>query len=120
MPRPLSSQSRNLDFHVGKYILRSPFKGSMKLDMEKAVWYLRRRLKLTDDLTGRDTAPAFAKQQYGAIDEILQAWSYLPSGLHHAVVRLLCASTWKDWNDFARDVRIAIESIEMEIAKESP
>lgn len=39
-------------YHVGnaiKYILRAPFKGRMKQDLEKAVWYLNRAIGRLDD-----------------------------------------------------------------------
>lgn len=38
----------NLNFHQGnviKYILRSPFKGTLVQDLEKAAWYLARDIK---------------------------------------------------------------------------
>lgn len=110
----------NMDFHLGTalcYIVRSPFKGNAKLDLEKAIWYLRRRIVLTDDLTGRDTAPMSKKVDFHEQDKILDAWSYLPPHSHHAVACLLSATTWSKWdNNFARDVRIAIESLEAEVA----
>jgi hypothetical protein len=37
----------NLDFHLGnvvKYIARSKYKGNEKQDLEKALWYLKRKL----------------------------------------------------------------------------
>lgn len=109
----------NLDFHLGTalcYIVRSPFKGNAKLDLEKAIWYLRRRLVLTDDLTGRESTPKAKDTSFQAVQKILDAWDFLPPLSHHAMACLLSASTWKDWNQFARDVRVAIESLESEVA----
>jgi hypothetical protein len=109
----------NMDFHLGTaicYIARCTFKGSMKLDLEKAIWYLRRRLVLTDDLTGRDSTPMAEDSSYEAKQKILDAWSYLPPNSHHAVNLLLEASTRQEWKEFARNVRIAIESLEAEVA----
>lgn len=40
--------TENLDFCVGnacKYILRAPFKGNEKQDLEKALWYMERAKK---------------------------------------------------------------------------
>lgn len=37
-------------FNVGKYLLRSPYKGNAVQDLEKAVWYLQRKInKLKED-----------------------------------------------------------------------
>lgn len=113
----------NMDFHLGTalcYVVRCQFKGSMKLDLEKAVWYLRRRLPLTDDLTGRESTPCAKNHNFHDQDKILEAWSFLPPNLHHAVGLLLSATIWLDWRSFARDVRIAIQSIEAEIASYKP
>jgi hypothetical protein len=38
-----------LDFHLGnvvKYVARAPHKGDLLQDLEKAAWYLRRRIEL--------------------------------------------------------------------------
>jgi hypothetical protein len=38
-----------LDFHLGnavKYIARATHKGDLRQDLEKAAWYLRRRIEL--------------------------------------------------------------------------
>lgn len=41
-----------LDFHLGnaiKYIARAPHKEAMKQDLQKAVWYLQRAIKVLDE-----------------------------------------------------------------------
>lgn len=47
-PEPITViEDWNLDFHLGnviKYIARSKYKGSEKQDLEKALWYLKRKL----------------------------------------------------------------------------
>jgi hypothetical protein len=42
-------ESWNLCFHLGnaiKYIARAPYKGDVKSDLKKAIWYLQRKLEL--------------------------------------------------------------------------
>lgn len=39
---------KRVNFHIGnaiKYIFRAPFKGNMKQDLEKAIWYLQRAIE---------------------------------------------------------------------------
>lgn len=41
-------EDQNLDFHDGqviKYICRAPYKGNELEDLEKAAWYLARKIK---------------------------------------------------------------------------
>lgn len=41
----------NLGFHLDnaiKYIARAPYKGKFKEDIEKAIWYLQRKIKLEE------------------------------------------------------------------------
>ena len=45
--------TEHLDFCLGnaiKYILRSPYKGNEVQDLEKAVWYLNRKIDLIDKI----------------------------------------------------------------------
>ena len=47
-------EGHGLDFHRGnavKYILRAPHKGKPREDIEKAIWYLERYLRLFDNTT---------------------------------------------------------------------
>ncbi len=57
-PEPIEViEAWGLDFHLGnavKYIARSPYKGTPIQDLEKAVWYLQRKIeneKNKDDIT---------------------------------------------------------------------
>ena len=45
----------NLGFHLDnaiKYIARAPYKGKFKEDIEKAIWYLQRKIKLEESNNG--------------------------------------------------------------------
>lgn len=50
-------EDQNLDFHLAnavKYVCRSRFKGSEIKDLEKAIWYLRRKIAV---IKGNPTRP---------------------------------------------------------------
>ena len=51
-------ESWNLNFSLGnaiKYILRAPYKGSKKEDIQKAIWYLERELQREETTSTMET-----------------------------------------------------------------
>lgn len=45
-------ENYNLGFHLGnaiKYILRAPYKGDTRGDLQKAIWYLDRYITITGE-----------------------------------------------------------------------
>jgi hypothetical protein len=102
-----------LDFHVGnalKYIASADHKGDRTENLQKAVWYLKRRIGFD---ASRRLAPL--KGKAAKIIFIQQAWQ-LPPWLDLAVYSLLVAATMVEDAAFVNSLRSALAYVEKELA----
>lgn len=104
-----------LDCHLGfaiKHIARAGHKGGAVIDLEKARWYLRRRIWLV--LAGGPVVGhAWANPE--SMQVILEAWKLQPR-LTRAVFQILLTAGQTDWVAYIDCVRAALIEVEEELA----
>lgn len=111
----IESWGFNAGFCLGsavKYILRAPHKGSARLDLEKALWYLQRLLDFPHVAPGCSDAPMDPT-------EVAQAWG-LNENLTTALLHISCCNLEDAADCIARElvtVKMADEIAEVEDAR---